>query len=82
VDSNTVNIGTTVRILDMEFGEEEEYHIVGSAEADADKKRISNESPVGQALIGKRVGEIAEVASPGGIIKFKVVGLGKSGGKE
>ena len=78
VDHNTVNIGTTVRILDMEFGDEEEYHIVGSVEADADKMRISNESPVGAALIGKSVGEIAEVQTPSGdIIKFKILNITK-----
>jgi len=78
VDHSTVNIGTTVRILDMEFGDEEEYHVVGSVEADADKMRISNESPVGAALIGKGVGDIAEVHTPSGdIIKFKVLNISK-----
>jgi transcription elongation factor GreA len=78
VDHSTVNIGTTVRILDLEFGDEEEYHIVGSVEADADKKRISNESPVGAALIGKGIGDIAEVITPSGdIIKFKVINISK-----
>ena len=78
VDHSTVNIGTKVRILDMEFSEEEEYHIVGSVEADADKRRISNESPVGAALIGKRVGEIAEVVTPSGmVLNFKVIDIFK-----
>lgn len=75
IDLTTVGIGTTVRILDMEFNEEEVYSIVGSAEADADKKRISNESPVGAALIGKKVGDLADVATPGGIATFKVVDI-------
>lgn len=75
IDLTTVGIGTTVRILDVDFNEEEVYSIVGSAEADADKKRISNESPVGAALIGKKVGELAEVTTPGGIAKFKVVDI-------
>ncbi len=75
IDLTTVGIGTTVRILDMEFNEEEVYSIVGSAEADADKKRISNESPVGAALIGKKVGDLAEVATPGGTATFKVVDI-------
>ncbi len=78
VDHSTVNIGTKVRILDMEFSEEEEYHIVGSVEADADKRRISNESPVGAALIGKRVGEVAEVVTPSGmVLNFKVIDIFK-----
>ena len=78
VDHSTVNIGTKVRILDMEFSEEEEYHIVGSVEADADKRRISNESPVGAALIGKRIGEVAEVVTPSGmVLNFKVIDIFK-----
>ena len=77
IDMSTVNIGTTVRILDIDFNEEEEYQIVGSVEADADRKRISNESPVGAALIGKKVGDIADVMTPGGTIKFKVIDIHK-----
>ncbi|MGI5849391.1 MAG: transcription elongation factor GreA [Christensenellales bacterium] len=77
IDSSTVNIGTTVRILDMELGEEEEYLIVGSVEADADKKRISNESPVGSALIGKKTGDIAKVTTPAGTINFKIIDIRK-----
>ncbi len=75
IDLSTVGIGTTVRILDMEYDEEEVYSIVGSVEADADKKRISNESPVGAALMGKKVGELAEVCTPGGTISFKVLDI-------
>jgi len=81
IDLSTVNIGTTVRILDVELGEEEEYHLVGSVEADADKKRISNESPVGAALLGKRAGEIAQVHTPAGVIEFKVLDIYKTGSK-
>ncbi len=77
IDVSTVNIGATVRILDMEFNEEEEYHIVGSVEADADRKRISNEAPVGAALIGKKVGEIADVQTPAGIIQLKIIDIYK-----
>jgi transcription elongation factor GreA len=77
VDSSAVSIGTTVRILDMEFNEEEEYQIVGSVEADADKHRISNESPVGSALIGKKTGEIAVVKTPAGEIQLKVISIKK-----
>jgi transcription elongation factor GreA len=77
IDHTTVNIGTYVRILDTELGEEEEYLIVGSVEADADKKRLSNESPVGSALMGKKVGEIAQVTTPTGTISFKIVSIHK-----
>ncbi len=77
IDSSTVNIGAYVRILDMEFKEEEEYLIVHSVEADADKKRLSNESPVGSALIGKKVGDTASVTTPTGTIKFKILNIHK-----
>jgi transcription elongation factor GreA len=77
IDMSTVGLGTYVRILDEEFGEEEEYLIVDSVEADADKKRLSNESPVGSALLGKRVGETATVTTPTGTISFKIVSIHK-----
>lgn len=77
IDSSTVGIGAYVRILDMEFGEEEEYLIVDSVEADADKKRLSNESPVGSALVGKKVGDIATVTTPTGTINFKILNIHK-----
>ena len=76
-DSALVNIGTTVRILDIEFDEEEEYQIVGSVEADADRRRISNESPVGSALIGKKMGDIALVKTPAGEIQLKIISIKK-----
>ena len=76
-DSALVNIGTTVRILDIEFDDEEEYQIVGSVEADADRRRISNESPVGSALIGKKMGDIALVKTPAGEIQLKIISIKK-----
>lgn len=77
IDSSTVNIGAYVRILDMELGEEEEYLIVDSVEADADKKRLSNESPVGSALMGKKAGDVAVVTTPTGTINFKILNIHK-----
>lgn len=77
VDHSTVNIGTYVRILDEEMGEEEEYLIVGSVEADADKRRLSNESPVGNALMGKKKGETATVTTPTGTITLKIIDIHK-----
>lgn len=77
IDINTVNIGTKVRILDMEFNEEEEYTIAGPTEADPAKKRLSYESPVGQALLGKVVGDEVEVVVPAGTICFKVLEIKK-----
>jgi transcription elongation factor GreA len=75
VDVSSVSIGTTVKIFDVEFNEEEVYHIVGSIEADADRGQISNESPVGSALMGKKTGDIVNVESPGGTIQFKIIDI-------
>ena len=75
IDTDTVQIGNTVKVLDIEFDEEVEYTIVGSAEADPMNFKLSNESPVGSALIGKKVGDIVEVAVPDGISKFEVLDI-------
>ncbi len=75
VDVQKVNIGAIVRVLDKTYGEEEEYQIVGSAEADLKKGRISNESPVGKALLGKKIGATAKVETPGGIVRYKVLDI-------
>ncbi|MFA5674889.1 MAG: transcription elongation factor GreA [Christensenellales bacterium] len=80
IDTSAVGIGTSVKILDTEYNEEAEYLIVGSVEADADRNRISNESPVGVALIGKKVGDIAEVITPHGSFILKVLEIKKQGG--
>lgn len=73
ISSDEVSIGSTVRVMDLEFDEEVEYTIVGSAEADPYELKISNESPVGRALIGSKVGETVEVQIPDGITKYKVI---------
>ncbi len=75
VDFRTVNVGTTVKLLDKEFKEEVEYQIVGSVEADVDRNKISNESPVGSALMGKKVGNIVKVDTPDGFIKFQILDI-------
>ena len=67
-DSSVINVGCTVTIKDLEFNEEMEYKIVGSTEADSLKGKISNESPVGKALIGAQKGETVEVETPAGFI--------------
>lgn len=64
---------TSVRILDIEFEEEMEFYIVGSAEADTNKNRISNESPVGAALLGHKVGDTVVAETPGGEVEFKIL---------
>jgi transcription elongation factor GreA len=73
VDLDTINIGCKVKILDVEFNEELEYKIVGSTEANSLKGKISNESPVGKALIGKRVGDDVVVETQMGAIAYKVL---------
>ena len=70
---DVITLGSRVVILDIEEDELEEYQIVGSTEADPDSAKISNESPVGAALIGKSVGMIVDVHAPAGIIKYKIV---------
>ena len=72
-DLDKVSIGCSVKILDCEFDEELEYKIVGSTEANSLKGKISNESPVGKALMGAHTGDVVEVEMPAGIMKYKVL---------
>ena len=75
--TDVVSLGSFVKVYDEEFEEELEYTIVGSTEADLDLGKISDESPVGKALIGKKVGEIAEAVLPSGdTAKFRVISIG------
>ena len=71
--NDVVSVGSIVKVKDYDFDEEVEYSIVGSAEADPMNFKISNESPVGKALLGARVGETVEVQVPDGVSKFKVL---------
>ena len=73
VDANAINIGSTVRIKDLSSGEEMQYKIVGSTEADILGGKISNESPVGAALIGKSVGDVVDVETQAGVLQYKVL---------
>ncbi len=75
VDLDVVTIGSVVKIFDYDFDEEIEYTIVGSAEADPYSFKISNESPVGKALLGRKKGEEVEVTVPDGIIKIKILDI-------
>ncbi len=72
-NKETVNVGSTVVINYVDDDEEEEYKIVGSMEADPFENKISNESPIGQAIIGKKVGELVDVPSPNGSYQIKIV---------
>ena len=75
-DVNAINIGCTVKLNDIEFDEEMEYKIVGSTEADVLSGKISNESPVGAALIGKKKGDIVEIETPSGeMVKYEVLDI-------
>ena len=73
MSTDKVRIGTIVKVKDYDFDEEVEYYIVGSAEADPLNYKISNESPVGAALINKKVGDIVEVNVPEGVSKFEIL---------
>ena len=75
VDLDKISIGCNVKILDIEFDEELEYKIVGSTEANSLKGKISNESPVGKALLGKQVGDIVKVETPGGEFEYEVLSI-------
>ena len=77
IDTKTVQLGSKVKVLDMEFDEELEYTIVGSTEVDLSQNRISNESPIGKALIGAKKNQIVEVSVPAGIVKYKVLSIKK-----
>ena len=78
VDVGTINIGCMVRILDMEFDDIHEYKIVGSTEANILKGKISNESPVGRALIGAKLGQVIDVETQSGVIQYKVLEIQKT----
>lgn len=77
IDITIVSIGSKVKVKDLESGEEFEFYIVGSAEADPAKSKISNESPVGRALLGKKVNDIVNVNVPVGIIRYQILEIKK-----
>jgi len=78
-DDDRINIGCTVTLLDVEFNEETEYQLVGSSEANSLKGRISNESPVGQELIGKEVGDTIFVETQAGMIEYRILKVERTG---
>ena len=78
VDLDKISIGCSIRILDCEFDEELEYKIVGSTEANSLKGKISNESPVGKALMGKKVGDSVKVETQAGELEYKVLSIHRS----
>jgi len=77
IDTKNVQIGNTVKLHDIEFDEEVEYTIVGSTEVNLAENRISNESPLGKALLGAKKGETVDVEAPAGVIQYKIVSIKK-----
>ncbi|MEW4372806.1 transcription elongation factor GreA [Paenibacillus kandeliae] len=77
IDTDAVSIGATVIVQDMEFGDTMEYAIVGSAESDPSQNKISNESPVGKAILGKKQGTVVDVNVPAGVIQYKILEIKK-----
>ena len=77
IDTKTVQVGNVVKVFDMEFEEEETYTIVGSTEVDLSQNKISNESPIGAALMGAKKNQIVEVNAPAGVIRYKVLSITK-----
>ena len=72
-----ISVGSLVRVKDIEFDEISEYRLVGTVEADPMNNRISNESPVGRALLGHKAGEIIDVEVPAGVIKLEILDISK-----
>lgn len=77
IDTKTVQIGNQVKVHDIEFDEEIIYTIVGSTEVDLAENKISNESPLGKALLGAKKGDTVEVDAPAGIIQYKILAIKK-----
>ena len=78
IDTKKVQVGNTVKVLDMEFDEEVEYTIVGTTEADITQNKISNESPIGSALLGAKKNQVVEVQVPAGVSKYKILSIAKA----
>lgn len=77
IDTKTVQVGNTVEVHDMDFDEDVTYTIVGSTEVDLAQNKISNESPIGSALLGAKKGEVVTANVPAGVAKFKVLSIKK-----
>ncbi len=77
ISTEKVGIGNIVKILDLEMDDEMEFQIVGTSEASIDKGKMSDESPIGSALLGHRIGEVVDVEAPSGTIQFKILEISK-----
>lgn len=78
LSTDVVKIGGKVKLVDLDSGEEEEYQIVGSTEANPFKGSISDECPIGRAVVGKKLGETIEIEAPGGVIRYQIVEIARS----
>lgn len=77
IDTDVVSIGSIVTLEDLELGDSVEYAIVGTAESDPSQNKISNESPVGKSILGKKKGSVVDVNVPAGIIQYKIIDIKK-----
>ena len=77
IDTKTVQVGNTVKLLDIEFNEEVSYTLVGSTEVDLSQNKISNESPIGSAILGAKKNQIVEVQAPAGVVQYKILSITK-----
>jgi transcription elongation factor GreA len=77
INTDSVNVGARVKVYDMEYEEELEYSIVGSTEADPLNHKLSDQSPIGTALIGAKLGDVVTANTPGGDLRFKILEISK-----
>jgi transcription elongation factor GreA len=77
IETDVVSIGSKVNVKDMEYGETVQYTIVGTAESNPSENKISNESPVGKAILGKKKGSVVDVTVPAGVIQYKIIDIKK-----
>ena len=77
IDTKTVQVGNTVKLLDIEFNEEVSYTLVGSTEVDLSQNKISNESPIGSAILGAKKNQVVEVQAPAGVVQYKILSITK-----
>ena len=77
IDTKTVQVGNIVKLLDMEYDEEVTYTIVGSTEVDLKENKISNESPIGSAILGAKKNQVVEIEVPAGMVKYKILSIKK-----
>lgn len=77
ITTEKVGIGTVVKIFDKDMEEEMEFQIVGTSEANIDKGQMSDESPIGAALLGRKIGDLVDVETPSGIIQFEILDISK-----